>query len=406
MKGLVEAYHVLCDVYTNGSFVGEAVKKHSLFSDPASLRVVYGTIENHFLYEYKISCLTKKTPKKSLSILLKMGMYLIDHMDDMPDYAAVDEVVKLTKSIGKAPLAGFVNAVLRQYVSAGNDFFPTDETEALALRSNRPLWLVKRYITECGKERAIRILSAKGTDQTHLRPSITFGQDALRHYLEENAIEYCETECGFLVSKVGKVSELLREGKVTVMSLGSIKISSSVPTDCRELLDMCAAPGGKSVYLAERINGTIIACDLYPHRVKLIRSYAERMHVRNIQMIVMDHTLFEPSFEGRFTSVLLDAPCSGLGTLISNPDVILNRKESDIDEIIEVQRKLIRNGGRYVANGGTLVYSTCSDLPSEDEWIVKEFLSEHSDYVLKSESHTEIDEKGGEGYYYAVLERK
>ncbi|MBP5405226.1 MAG: methyltransferase domain-containing protein [Clostridia bacterium] len=406
MKGVTEAYRALCDVYIRGSYVGEAVKAHSLSACPAALRLVYGTIEHHYLYEYRLGKLSEKSPKTAVAILLKMGMYLIDFMDDIPNQVAVNEIVRTAKNAGKAQLAGFINAVLRRYAESGKDILPTDAIERLSVDSNRPIWLVKRYIGECGKEKALEILSTKGSVKTHVRPSRAFGKDALRRYLEENAIEFVETPYGFLLSKVGRLASLFGEGKATVMSLGSLEICDAVPEVKGDILDMCAAPGGKAVYLAERTEGRIIACDLHPHRVELIRAYAERMKVRNIELRVADHTIYDPSLKERFSVVLLDAPCSGLGTLASNPDVILHRAEADLDEIIRTQKALLENASKYMKEGGTLVYSTCSDLPSENEEMVKDFLLSHPEMRLAREKSMRTDTSGGEGYYYAVLEKK
>jgi len=406
MKNLSEAYRALCDVYIHGSYVGEAVKEHAISADGALLRIVYGTIENHYLYEYRLSQLVEKQPKKSVAVLLRMGMYLIDYMDDMQDYTAVNETVNLARTVGKAGVSGFVNAVLRRYLKGGRTLLPQDETALLSVQTNRPVWLVSRYLEECGKERAKEILTAKGSVQTHVRPSLSFGMDAMRAYLEEKEIPYEETPYGFTLSKVGKLAELLHSGKATVMSVGSIEICEAVPVREGDLLDMCAAPGGKSVYLAERRKGRIIASDLHSHRVDLIRAYVRRMGVENVDAVVKDQTTYDPAYKEKFSVVLLDAPCSGCGTIASNPDVVLHRQEKDMAEIIRTQKALLSNAGKYVQAGGVIVYSTCSDLPSEDEWVVKGFLSTHREFILLRDKHTEIDEKGGEGYYYAVLEKK
>ncbi len=406
MKGITEAYRALCDVYIRGSYVGEAVKAHRLSACPAALRIVYGTIERHYLYEYRLGSLTEKMPKTAVAILLKMGMYLIDCMDDIPNYAAVNEIVRAAKSMGKGRLSGFINAVLRQYAENGKALLPTGEIERISVESNRPLWLVERYIRECGKEKAIEILFSKGSEKTHVRPSVSFGKDALRRYLEENGIEYVETAYGFLLSKVGRLASLFAEGKATVMSLGSLEICAALPETKGDILDMCAAPGGKAVYLAERTEGTVLACDIHPHRVELIRAYAERMQVRNIELRVADHTVYDSALKDRFSAVLLDAPCSGLGTLASNPDVVLHRKEEDLDEIIRTQKALLENASKYVRSGGTIVYSTCSDLPSENESVVKDFLLSHPEMYFVREMRMLTDSLGGEGYYYAVLEKR
>jgi len=405
MKGLTEAYRALCDVYIREAFVSEAVKKPCFAEHKAALRLVYGTIEHHYLYDYRLSRLVPKAPKTAVSVLLKMGMYLIDFADNVPTFAAVNEIVETAKAVGKGNLAGFINAVLRRYTEEGKELYPTDETELLSVRSNRPLWLVKRYIKECGKERAMAILSAKGSEKTHIRSALSFGKEALRTYLAEHNVAHEETPYGFTVGAVSEMGELLQQGKATVMSEGSLAVAEAVPYHGGKILDMCAAPGGKSVYLAEKFGAEVIACELYPHRAELIKQYAERMHAPSVVVRVMDGTCYESSFAGAFGTVLLDAPCSGLGTVAANPDIVLHRKESDLAAIIQTQKALLQNAARYVTEKGSLVYATCSDLPSEDEKVTEEFLKTHPDFTLRQEMHTET-ESMGEGYYFAVLEKK
>ena len=408
MRGLVEAYGALTDVFVRKAFVGEAVKKQgaALSASKGSLRLTYGVIEHTYLFDYQISRLVSKAPKTSVAVLLKMGMYAIKYMDDVPAFAAVDEIVKTACAVGKSGVKGFLNAVLRKYAAEGVDLIPEGKLERLSAESNRPVWLVKRYIRELGEEKALSLLSAKGTSATHVRASVSFGKENLRAALQAKGIAFEETPYGFLIRSVGALFDLFEEGKATAMSLGSAEICEAALPVSGDALDCCAAPGGKSVYLAERIKGTVTATDLHPHRVELIKKYAERMKVKNVRAEVRDQTEFCPAFEGAFSLVLLDAPCSGFGTLPSNPDVVLFKTESDVDALARLQRALLENVSRYVSAGGKLVYSTCSDLPSECGENVRAFLAENAAFALKNEKYTEINEKGGEGFYYAVLEKK
>ena len=405
MKALVEAYHALSDIYLKGSWIGEAIKRYdALLSDKGAYRLVYAVVEREFLSEYRISRLTEKAPKMAVKLLLKMGMTLSDEFS-MPDYAAVSAVVETAKKVGKAGVCGFLNAVLRRYVREGKDLYPSDPDQRLSVLSNRPLWLVKRYEKELGQEAEERLL-AKPTVKTHVRPALSFGCDALRDILTQRNVAFEQTEYGFYIGEVGVLSDLLKEGRATVMSYGSLDVCANVPYTGGTILDLCAAPGGKSVFLAEKFGAEVVSCDVYEHRVELIRKYAQRMNVPTVKPTVWDGTVLKEEWKQSFPTVLLDAPCSGFGSLASNPDVVLNRTESDLAAIVRTQRTLIDRAAEYVAAGGALVYATCSDLPSEDEIVVKELLKKREDFSLEKQCYTDPEKGGGECYYFAVLRKK
>ena len=405
MKSLVEAYRALSDVYLKGSWIGEAVKRYpALLSDKGAYRLVYSVVEREFLSEYRIARLTEKSPKPAVKLLLKMGMALLDEFS-APDHAAVNAVAETAKKVGKGGVCGFVNAVLRRYAKEGKTLYPTDPEELLSVKTNRPLWLVKRYKKELG-DRAEARLCETVTVKTHLRPAVAFGKDALREALKNKNIAFEETEYGFYVGEVGAVSDLLKDGKATVMSYGSAEVCESVPYTGGKILDLCAAPGGKSVFLAEKHSAEVIACDLYEHRVELIEKYAVRMKVSTVKPTVWDGTCLKEEWKQSFQTVLADVPCSGFGSLASNPDVVLNRKESDLAAIIKTQKQLIATAAEYVAPGGALVYATCSDLPSEDEDVVRWLLKTRGDFSLEKQKYTDPAPGGGECYYFAVLRKK
>lgn len=405
MRSLVEVYRALSDVYLKGSWIGEAVKRYdALLSDKGAYRLVYSVVEREFLSEYRIARLTEKPPKSAVKLLLKMGMALLDEFS-VSDHAAVNAVAETAKKVGKGGVCGFVNAVLRRYAKEGRELYPTDPDQLLSVKTNRPLWLVKRYKKELGAQAESRLLAGQ-TVKTHIRPAFSFGKDALRGVLTERKIPFEETEYGFFIGEVGALSDIMKEGKATVMSFSSAEVCESLPYAGGPLLDLCAAPGGKSVYLAEKYKAEVVSCDLYEHRVELIRKYAERMKVSTIRPTVWDGTVLKEEWKNAFSTVLLDAPCSGFGSLASNPDIVLNRKESDLAAIIKTQKALIEKAAEYVAPGGSLVYATCSDLPSEDEIVVKGLFENREDFFLEKQNYTDPAKSGGECYYYAVLRKK
>ncbi len=405
MKALVQAYHALSDIYLKGSWISEAIKKQGapLLESKGSYRLVYGVVEHEYLYEYRISRLVEKSPKAAVKILLKMGMYLLDE-STLPDYAAVNEIADTAKKVGKGGVCAFVNAVLRRYAKEGKTLYPTEPDLLLSVRANLPLWLVKRYQKELGAD-AEKRLTAPRSVKTHVRPAFSFGKKALYKALSERNATFEKTEYGAYIGEVGAISDLLKEGKATVMSWGSADICSALDNP-ENLLDLCAAPGGKSVYIAEKFGIKVIACDLYEHRATLIRAYAERMKVKDIQVCVQDGRVLREEWMDAFSAVLLDAPCSGLGSLASNPDIVLNRTEKAFADIINTQKQLLSVACRYVKKGGVLLYATCSDLPSENADLVREFLQAHAEFTLEKQRYTDPEAGGGESYYYARMRKQ
>ena len=405
MRGLVEAYRALNDVY-GGSWIDEAIRKQgaALADNKGAFRLVYGVVEHEQLYEYAIDCLAKRVPKISIKLLMKMGMYLLDY-SSLPPYAVVNDVAETAKKVGKGALVGFLNATLRAYAGKAKPILPEDPLQLLSVRSNLPLWIVDLYVKEWGEEEAKRRLTFPRSVKTHVRPAFSLGKEGLADLLAERGVAYEETAHGFYVGAVSDVKDLLREGKATVMSFGSAEVASALPYNGGEILDLCAAPGGKSVYLAEKYGANVIACDRYPHRVDLIAKYAERMQVKTVFPRVEDGTTPKKEWFERFSSVLLDAPCSGLGSLASNPDVAIHRTAYDLGDLYVLQRKLIENAGRYVKRLGLLQYSTCSDLPSEDGDVVRWFMERDPSFLLEKEIYTDPEEGGGESYYYAILRK-
>ena len=172
------------------------------------------------------------------------------------------------------------------------------------------------------------------------------------------------------------------------------------------VLDCCAAPGGKSVLIAQRNpSGSVVAGELHEHRVELIKSYCARMGANNVQPIVQDATVFREDWRKGFDCVLCDVPCSGLGVLYSKPDIKYFRKEEDIDVLAGIQREILTCSAGYVRPGGRLIYSTCTLLGEENEQQVRAFMKRHDGFELEEEMKLLPFEGGHEGFYAARMIR-
>lgn len=416
---LLFAYNVLDDVYRRGAYASVALSDVlPMLSEQDRRqvkRIVMGVLEHEIEFGYQLAKLCPKSPKAVVRVLLKLGMYLIKYTDSMPDYAAVNETVELAKAV-KKEMAGMVNATLKHYIEIKDDL-PQSGLESLCIRANMPEWLVKRYFDQYGIDEGTRLVLSK-YNHTHIRwNEKTYSRLKLRNFIVDNGLTAYDTPHGYLVGTTEPFTALIAEGKVTVQALDSVYICRALIGDGieGEVLDLCAAPGGKSVYLAEHTCCKVTACDVHPHRVGLIEAYAKRMGVENVNPMVHDGTEYVPDWESHFDAVLVDAPCSGLGTLGENPDMILNRTEGDVASLSKLQLKLLTIASRYVKRYGTLVYSTCTNLREENAGVVTEFLLHNPQYALEGMSDLPEndgmlqfmpDNKGNDGFFVARLRRK
>jgi 16S rRNA (cytosine967-C5)-methyltransferase len=413
------AYNILDDVYRHGAYasvaMGEVMPMLSEQDKKQVTRIVLGVLEHEMEFSYQINRLCLKSPKAVVRVLLKVGMYLLKYTRSMPDYAAVNETVELAKAV-KKEMAGMVNATLKNYIAIKDDL-PQTGLESLSIRANMPTWLINRYFDQYGIDEGTQLVLNK-YNHTHIRwNNKTYSRYALRNFILDKGLPAVDTPHGYLVGATEPFGELIAEGKVTVQALDSIYICRALMEKgvTGQVLDLCAAPGGKSVYLAEYNDCQVTACDVHPHRVQLIEAYAKRMHVDNVTAICQDGTEYVADWEGRYDAVLVDAPCSGLGVVGENPDMLLNRTEQDLDNLPKLQLKLLSVAARYVKQYGALVYSTCTNLREENGNIVHEFLLRNPQFALEGMSELPEndgmkqfmpDEMGNDGFFVARMRRK
>lgn len=406
-----DCYNILNKVYGNGAFLKQAIADTQIEEKNRRLtvKVCYGVLDKEIELSYSIRKLTEKSPKMAIRTILKIAMYAIKYLEKAP-YAVIDNAVELTKKLGKKGACGFVNAFLRRYA---NEKFvlPSDEIERLSVQYSYPEYTVRLLQVAYGTE--AETIMASENKKTALRfPIGTDGES----YFSERKISFEKTP----IPSVFLAENFVRnqdydQGVYTFQSVGSAAICSVVEP-CERLLDVCAAPGGKSVNLAQSID-EVISLDIYPHRVRLIEQYAERMHVKNIKAEVWDATVLREEWKNSFDAVLCDVPCSGFGVVNDNPDIKLNRKESSLSELNEIQRAILQTCSQYVKRGGYLYYSTCSIFPRENEDIVRKFLEENPSFQAKQAECLLPHKKKGEmlqflphismggGYFVAKIKR-
>ena len=348
--------------------------------------LVYGVTERRITLDYNLSLYLSQPIKKlkpEVLTALRLGAYQILFMDKIPVSAAVNESVKLAKKNGAAFASGLVNAVLRKIISNG---LKTDGS--MSVNYSAPEWLCDMWCRSYGRENAEKLLKASfGAVDTVLRVNTEkIDADNLINLLAEEGFD-CEiggnVENSAVVKSGGAVhkTEAYKNGLFHVQDAASQLCCKALGVQDNEtVIDICAAPGGKSFTLAENMKNTgrIISCDIYEHRLKLISDGAERLGLTNIETVRNDGNVFNPDFP-LADKILCDVPCSGLGVIRKKPEIRFKKSE-EVDKLQDLQYSIMCISSRYLKIGGVMVYSTCSLNPNENEKIVEKFLTEHDNF--------------------------
>ena len=373
---IYDPFQILMKIEQGGAHVKQALADTYIEEQYRSrtVKIVYGVLENNLYFEFCIRHFAPKAPKMAIRVILKICLYMLLFMDKKR-YMVTDLAVTLCKKLGKSGVSGFVNAFLRRFDRAAVDAaLPSgDEGEAIAL--SYPLYAYKKLKKEYG-ERASAIAGARSAGI-----SVRFEKNAEK-YLEKPHIDTpFSKKYGNYIFENFVRCEGFDEGEYTFQSVGSIAIYDCV-APCENMLDACAAPGGKSVLLSKKC-GEVTSFELHPHRVELIKQYKERMGAFNVFERQKDSSVFDSEYEEKFDSVLCDVPCSGFGTISENPDIKIFRKAEDFSALEKMQTAILNTCSSYVKKGGALYYSTCSIFEEENEKIVEKFLQTHAGFVVE-----------------------
>lgn len=394
------ALRVLVRCRTAGAWADAALaaqlRRDGLSGPEAALcsRIVYGVMQNRLLLDFYLGAYCSQKVdhlQPPLLEILRIGAYQILFLDKIPHSAAVNQAVEQAKDNGRAKAAGLVNAVLRQ-LSRNKGHLPKIPDQyalhSLSIRYSHPKWLVKRLQAILGSETEACLAAdnAPAPLTIQVNPLKTTAEE-LTAELEASGVTVRPHPwvSGCLeLDHAGDLTALapFRAGKFLVQDPAARLVSqiAGVGPGMR-VLDVCAAPGGKSFSAAFAMEdqGEILACDLHENKLKRIREGAERLGLACIQTTAADGRVFRPEWEAAFDVVLVDAPCSGLGIIRKKPDVRY-KKPDDLFALPVIQRAILDNAARYVKPGGTLVYSTCTILPEENEGVSDSFLAEHPDF--------------------------
>ena len=377
--------------------LSSAIRKAGLDPRDAafSTALCAGVLQNRALLDYQIAAYSSlRLNKISPFVLnvLRTAAYQIMFMDRVPHAAAVNTAVAMIRRSANPKAAGFANAVLRRISEHAEDLrlpVARDRVQYLSVKYSHPAWLVK-YFLKCLGSEAEAALAAN-----NVPPPVTARVNTLKATREE-AVRTLEAEGvtvrvhaflpdALVLSHSGAIETLtaFQNGLIAIQDAASqLDVLALGPQPGEQILDMCAAPGGKTFAMAARMEnrGGITACDIYEQRLGLIEKDAARLGAHIVETKLSDGTVAEPAFAGRFDRVLVDAPCSGMGVIRRKPE-IRYKDPADTAKLPAVQRAILENAARALKTGGIMVYSTCSVLEEENESVVQGFLARHEDFV-------------------------
>ncbi len=397
------ALSVLVSCRRNGAWADAALKaqlaKTPLSAQDAALcsRIVYGVMQNELLLNWYLSAYcTQKLDhlQPPLADMLRIGAYQILFLDKVPDHAAVSESVELCRTNGRSAASGLVNAVLRKVAQNKSNLPPLPEGNIarLSIAYSHPQWLVKKLVSLLGVEEAERFLRIdnEAAPMTVQVNPLKTDADALARELAGDGVKAVPhgwvPDC-FELSGTGDLTTLTAffQGRFTVQDAAAKLVTYAAGFEKgQDVLDVCAAPGGKSFAAAFAMEneGHILSCDLHENKLRRIREGAQRLGITFIETAAADGRTFREEWAGRFDTVLCDVPCSGLGIIRKKPDI----RYKDVHEfkaLPDIQRAILENSARYVRPGGVLVYSTCTVLPEENENVTDAFLSSHPEFIYE-----------------------
>lgn len=397
-------------------------------------RLAYDTIENQLYLDHALNqIMARPDCDIKLRNVLRLGACQILLEDRIPESAACNTAVALCKENGMEGLAGVCNGVLRNLIRQKETLSWPDPEEnpvkALSVRHSVPEWLVERLLADWGDE-TISLMSWHSHDSyITVRPNLLKMDDAaFEAFLNEKVWEH---EPGKVAHswRIRNMAEIAHDagfvgGRFSIQSESSMMAAMAVaPRKGMQILDCCAAPGGKSCLMAELMGGSgrVQAWELHAHRTDLIAAQVKRLGLENVRPMTRDASVPRPDLEGTMDAVLLDAPCSGLGVMADKPDVKYRVTAESVAELVATQRRLLDAVAPYVKKGGTLVYSTCSVLKDENVRQVEEFLARHPEFELDKlpetipaefRQHEDVglqllpSRDGVEGFYICRMKRK
>lgn len=415
------ALNALCDVRDGGAYSNITLNKYLKENDLSAVdkglatAIFYGVLDRTIALDFILSQFIKTPLKKVESFVLenlRIALFQIMYMDKIPDSAAVNEAVKITKNSKHRHLAGFVNGVLRNILRGDIKLPAGNDVKSLSVKYSCPAWIVESFIKDFGIEDTIKLLECSlQTPPVTLRVNtLKNNANELAEILQKENIATKQSSLDNALDVIGGIDvtkcSAYREGLFHVQDIASQTVVSVLaPKPNERVLDVCAAPGGKTFTMAQYMqnSGEIIACDLYDKRVQLIINGAKRLSITNITAIQNDATVTDEKL-GKFDAILCDVLCSGLGVIRRKPE-IKYKDMGDYTDITYIQEQILENSATYLKENGRILYSTCTLRKCENEDVINRFLDKYPQYELKYQRTFMPHIDGSDGFYCALLQK-
>jgi 16S rRNA (cytosine967-C5)-methyltransferase len=378
------------------------------------LEIVAGTLRMRAALDYQLAQRTNRPLHKldaAVLQILRAAAFQMLYLSRLPVPAVINDSVELTRRAGKSSAAGLVNAVLRKLARDRDALTWPDD---LAITHSHPQWLVDRWLARYGRQATASWLEFNNRPAAlclAVNPALTT-RDALARELAAAGVNTEPTmraRNGLIVTNGPALSQpAFVEGRFVVQDESSQLIGELAdPPASARVLDLCASPGGKTLHLSAAVGarGVVVASDVRPRRVRVLQRTVARCRLANTRLVYVPADGALPFRDRAFDVILIDAPCSGLGTVRRDPDIKWKRTAGDLPRFAAVQRRLLDRAASLVRGGGAMVYSTCSSEPEENEQVVEAFLRERGDYRLERTHQTLPFRDQLEAFYGAVLRR-
>ncbi len=372
-------------------------------------RLFYGCLENNIYLDYILRQNIKTSVNKLnpyIHYILIMAFYQFLFMDSVPDHAIVDESVKLAKKYQKR-YSGFVNGVLRGFLRRHKKIMLPKKTKEpiryLSVVYSHPKWLVSMWIEQYGYDFTEKLLMAnQKKSPIYVRVNKLYFSD---DFVNKFNVKKTVFDDVFRLDENSSIAEIFntveyKNNSIYIQDLGASGVAHVVVNSLTKnissvkpkIIDMCSAPGGKSLHIASLLNNKaeILSWDIYPHRVNLMQQNVNNYGASCIITECRDSTIFDDKYNNYADVVLLDAPCSGLGTIRRHPDIKIHRKKEDIYSIAKLQQKLLEIASKYLKIGGSLIYSTCTLSSLENELQIEIFLKKHNNFTLVEQNNMNL----------------
>ena len=418
------AYLSLVDVESKKAFSNLAINHQVIINKPNSQgfvrELVYGVLESKLTLDYYIDQLLNdgieslKIPELTI---IRMGIYQLGCMNSVPEYAAVNESVMLAKKYCRSK-SGLINGVLREYLNKKMQLrLPDradDEVKYLSIKYSYAPWIVELWLEYYNVDFVEELMRAGNeTPPMTIRLNwLKIMKKDLIAKLEEQGFEVSEGKlCQNALNVKGNrllETEMYKLGMFTPQDESSMLVAEKVaPKHGETVMDVCAAPGGKTTAIAERMNNTgkIIASDIYRRKLDLIDKEARRLGITNIETRSWDATRVDSSMLHRADRVLVDAPCSGLGVVRRKPEIKYKAFTEEMDLLPKKQLAILSASSNYVKPGGTLVYSTCTINPAENEKATDAFLKRNPSFEKVERTLLLPNINGTDGFFICVMKR-